>query len=953
MSRPFWLRPLRLTEKSLIAGQSVIKAAVHREPLEVLLRSSAALLLETTAADRAGVWAEEVPGDPLWPGRLAQPDGVGPLAELSEVNAFEVFPVEFNDANFPLEFFSPVFPVGPREFFAGMSTAIGMPLKVGERILGALLIGTARAGKLAGRDIVESVSTEISLALFANRMRDQQERTQRSLSLRDEIDSLIFAGTAAEEILGRITAAAVRQTGAQFVGVARRSECGLQWEALCGPSLPAHALRQALFTVATAVFLDRESAVRDFPNGSLPGVSIVGMPLDFSRHESLLLLAGYRSGDRIPVETLSGFRTLAANARFAAAARETDCAYRSLFESTSEALLVADGAGRVMEANPAARDLLRWKSDLGSRIELAEFFVHPGASDFQLWFRHATSSTRAPSLEARLESGLEVRLAIRQVLGGHHRLLLSLEEGSLVQRAESRWRQTLAELSSVLDAVHAGILLVDSNGSIRAINARFGMLFGLEAQAMGALTTFDELAHMIESRFRVPSSYRAPWDSFLAGSGDAVHDELEMATPATRIVERYARPVLDEDGRRRGWLEAFWDVSTHRQVQSTLQQTEKMAAVGQLVSGIAHELNNPLTSIMGYAQLLLNHRASAARSGEARMIFEEAERASRIVKNLLSYARQAEPERVRTDVNEVIERTMALREYELKIQNIAVRCDLEENLPATLADPHQLQQVVLNLVINAEQAIRATRSKGRIQVRTRKLPGARLAVEISDDGPGIPPEISPRVFDPFFTTKPPGIGTGLGLAIVHRIVEQHEGKVSFENLPAAGAKFTIELPLLPIPAGDLRPVLSIVPGPAKKMPAADILVVEDEPTVAQLVADVLREEGHRVDAVLDSQEALLRVSRHRYDMIICDLRMPRLDGPAFYDALVRSRNTARHHILFITGDTLGPHTVEFLKSHDLQFLTKPFLVEELKLAVYRVLEQPTPSSGLASWEARA
>lgn len=951
MSRPFWLRPLRLTEKSVVPAESVIKAAVRREPLDVLLRAGATSLLENTGADRAGVWAEQIIGDPVWAGCLAQAGGMGGACDACKVNAFEAFPVEFNDANSPLEFFAPVFPVGPREFFEGISTAVGMPLKVDDHILGAVLLGTTRPGKLASRDVMENLSIEISVSLFANRVRDQQECAQRSLHLRDEIDHLILAGAAVEEVLSRITLAAVRQTGAQFLGVARRTESGLQWEALYGPSLPAHTLRQALFTVATGVFLDRDSVVRDFPNGSLPGISIVGMPLDCSREESLLLLAGYRSGDRIPVETLNSFRTMAANARFSANARETHLAYRSLFDSTSEALLVAASDGRIMEANRQARELLHWKSDLGSKIGLAEFFVHPDASEFELWFRHAASSARAPSLQARLESGLEVRLLLRQALGGNHRLLLSLEEGSLVQRAESRARQTQAELSSVVDAVHVGILLVGSNGRIRLTNARFGMLFGLDAQAMGALETFDDLAHMIGARFRAPSSFRAPWDSFLAGSGDAVHDELEIATPSARVIERYARPVLDEEGRRLGWLEALSDVTGHRQIQSKLQQTEKMAAIGQLVSGIAHELNNPLTSIMGYAQLLLNHRLSDARNSEARMIFEEAERTSRIVKNLLSYARQAEPERTRTDVNEVIERTVALREYELKIQNIVVICELEPNLPATLADPHQIQQVVLNLLINAEQAIRATRGKGRIRLRTARISGSRLAIEISDDGPGIPPEISVRVFDPFFTTKPPGIGTGLGLAIVHRIVEQHEGTVRFENLPVGGAKFTIELPLLPTPAGDARPALAVIPSAAKKMSAADILVVEDEPTVAQLVADVLREEGHKVDAVLDSQEALLRVSRHRYDMIICDLRMPRLDGAAFYDALVRSRNTARHHILFITGDTLGPRTVDFLKSHDLQFLTKPFLVEELKLAVYRVLDQSDAPSGLASSEA--
>lgn len=930
--------------------ESITKAAARREPFESLLRTGAASLLETTNADRAGVWAEETPGDPVWPGYVVQTDALGVRDEAHKVNAFEVFPVEFSDASSPLEFFAPVFPAGPHDFFEGMSTAVGMPLKVGDRIVGAMFIASLRSNRLASREVVENYCAEIALSVFANRVREQQERTQRSLHLREEIDNLTLTGAAVEEVLARITASAARQTDAQFVGIARRMESGLHWEALSGPNLPSHSLRQALCTVATAVFLDHEAVIRDFSNGSLPGLSVVGLPLDFSREESLLLLGGYRSGDRVPVETLEGFRTVAANARLVSMARETHSAYRSLFESASEGLIVADSSGRILEANRQARELLRWKNDLGSRIHLAEFFVQPQENEFDHWFNHALSAARMPLLEGRLESGLDVRVALRQALGSH-RLLLSLEEGRIAQRAEGRWKQTQAELRSVLEAVHAGVLLVGADGRIRLTNARFALLFGLDSHAMSAFETYDDLARAIDPRFRKAGSFRTPWDSFLSGSGSPVHEELEMGTPNVRVIERYARPVLDEEGHPLGWLEAFWDVTGQRQIQSKLQQTEKMAAVGQLVSGVAHELSNPLTSIIGYAQLFLNHPASEARSGEARMILEEAERASRIVKNLLGYARHAEPERTRTDVNEIIERTLALRDYELKVEDIIVRCELDPALPETFADAHQLQQAILNLLINAEQAIRGGRGHGRIQVRTRRISSSRVSIEVSDDGPGIPREVASRVFESFVTTKPSGVGTGLGLAIVKRIVEQHEGKVGLENLPTGGAKFTIELPLLPIPALESPSALPPILAPRTKTPAASILVVEDEPTVAQLVADVLREDGHEVEAVTDSQEGLRRVSRSRYDLIICDLRMPRLDGPAFYDALVRARSTARHRILFITGDTLGPHTVEFLKSHQLQFLTKPFLVEELKLAVHRVLERAPASADLASSEA--
>ena len=347
-------------------------------------------------------------------------------------------------------------------------------------------------------------------------------------------------------------------------------------------------------------------------------------------------------------------------------------------------------------------------------------------------------------------------------------------------------------------------------------------------------------------------------------------------------------------------------------IQSKLLQTEKMAALGQLVSGIAHELNNPLTSIQGYAQLLLSRRSPTDRAGDAQRISQEAERAGRIVKNLLLFSRETKPERRAVHLNEVIERTLSLRSYELKLENIDVELALDPALPQTLADAAQLQQVVLNLIVNAEQAIVMAREEeprdGRILIRTRRLAGDRLALEVSDDGPGISPEIVSRIFDPFFTTKPAGIGTGLGLFIVYGIVQEHGGEVSVDSLWGRGATLTVEFPSPAVSgfnfAGEeraiQRPVAAQVPLPAvQRMGAAErILVVEDEPTVAALIADVLAEDGHRVDTLLDSREALGTLEEGSYALVICDLKMPHVDGPELYRALVRRENPMQHRLLF-------------------------------------------------------
>jgi two-component system, NtrC family, sensor kinase len=346
---------------------------------------------------------------------------------------------------------------------------------------------------------------------------------------------------------------------------------------------------------------------------------------------------------------------------------------------------------------------------------------------------------------------------------------------------------------------------------------------------------------------------------------------------------------------------------------------------------------------------------------EARHILEEAERARRIARNLLLFARGSKSERAPVNLNEVVERTLQIRAHELRLENISVELDLNEQPPEAIADGAQIQQALLNLIVNAEQAIRQARESGHIWIRTKRISADRIAMVVADDGPGVPPEVMLRIFDPFFTTKPAGVGTGLGLSILYGIVHQHGGEVSVENRPGGGAVFTVELPSATgSSAGDEKPYLIRAPRPEEqagkeRARGSRILVVEDEPTVAQLIADVLGEEGHLVDTILDSRQGLDLARARRYDLVICDLRMPHLDGRAFYRQLGHDENPLQHRLIFVTGDTLAPRTVDFLQRCGLPYLAKPFLVEELKEVVTRSLAATSgiPSSSLDLLEREA
>ncbi|HUO35911.1 MAG TPA: ATP-binding protein [Candidatus Acidoferrum sp.] len=617
-----------------------------------------------------------------------------------------------------------------------------------------------------------------------------------------------------------------------------------------------------------------------------------------------------------------------------------------LFETSGEALAILSTQGVLKCANRKASALIRFAGPLPKSAGINPQLQNAISSLALKGTRREASRKEAKRNNADERRGATaLRVTLRAILPDTGDLLVCLEDGVADGQGEESWEQTKAERDSLLEGVEAGVLLLDAMGGVRGTNARFARLFSLDERETEKLARLEEIEELVKNRLANPAAFSAPKRAFERGDFATVEDEMELAHPARRVLKRHARPVFDNAKRVVGLLELFTDVTSEKQIQTKWIQTEKMAALGQLVSGIAHELNNPLTGIMGYAQLLLGQNLPPVQRSEAEKVREEAERARHIVKNLLYFARESKPEHTRVNLNEIVERTLALRSYELKVENIAVECELAENLAETTADSHQLQQVVLNLIVNAEQALLESRGHGRITLRTRQTSSKWIAMEVSDDGPGIPGEILHRVFDPFFTTKPPGSGTGLGLSIVYGIVRQHEGEVTAENLPEGGARFTVELPVLAVAENTSATSDSRPENFRGRNSAGRVLVVEDEPTVAQLIVDVLGEEGYTTEAVLDSQEGLTMLSRREFDLVICDLRMPRLDGPAFYEALVRAGSPLQHAVLFITGDTLARRTQEFLEGRRLPYLAKPFLVEELKLAVNRLVESSASSAG--------
>jgi len=383
--------------------------------------------------------------------------------------------------------------------------------------------------------------------------------------------------------------------------------------------------------------------------------------------------------------------------------------------------------------------------------------------------------------------------------------------------------------------------------------------------------------------------------------------------------------------------------------REALFQAEKVAAMGQLLAGVSHELNNPLSTIVGYTQLLLIRVGAGPMAEQLQKIAKSAERCTRIVTNFLALARQYPPERQLTRLNQLVDDAAELLAYSLRIDNVEVIRRLAPDLPQLWADPHQIQQVIVNVLTNAHQALRGVSTRRRLVLTTRyERTSGRIVLEVADSGPGVPADISGRIFDPFFTTKAPGQGTGLGLSLCRGIIDSHDGVFRLETTPGGGATFVIELPAgAPAGADDAqRAEAGLDPAPGKT-----ILVVDDEPDVAELLCEALLLDGHRVDTANNGAAALNRLRDRSYDLVFSDMKMPGMSGVELYDEVARRRPGLERRIIFITGDTLNPVTKQFLDRTGAVSLSKPFHVDAIRRLV--PLHASLPGESVAEVALRA
>ena len=381
-------------------------------------------------------------------------------------------------------------------------------------------------------------------------------------------------------------------------------------------------------------------------------------------------------------------------------------------------------------------------------------------------------------------------------------------------------------------------------------------------------------------------------------------------------------------------------VRTLKATQAQLIQSEKLSAVGEFVAGVAHELNNPLTSVIGFAELLKQVELHPRHRSYVQYICKSTERCHKIVQGLLSFARQHPPERTLLNVNEMISGVLEILAYEMRTSNIEILREFDPAIPKILGDSHQLQQVVLNILNNSRQAIEAHSPNGRIRILTEAT-DTHVRVIIEDNGPGINGENLHKIFDPFFTTKPVGKGTGLGLSLCYGIVREHGGTITAHSFPGKGATFTIEVPAQRTADGSPDELTFSNAGSLNGQ-GKRVLVIDDEEWILELVRQILEQDGFEVHLARDGEAALDQVSRAQYEMLVCDWKMPGLSGPQLYQRIAETNPDAAGRLLFMTGDVVSDSFQQFLKQHTKTCLSKPFSVQELRRSVESFLTEAPP-----------
>ncbi len=619
-------------------------------------------------------------------------------------------------------------------------------------------------------------------------------------------------------------------------------------------------------------------------------------------------------------------------------------------QAAANAVVITDREGRIVWVNPAFTSITGYEpSDvLGQAPNILKSGQHGSAFYLDLWATILSGRIWHGELVNRRKDGTlyteEMTITpVRSPEGAIEHFVAVKRDVSERERSRETLRRSEEYYRALIENALDVVVVLNADGTYRYASPAVERILGYRPGELVGTNAFDLIHEDDVARIRGIFDPASNVPGFAASAQYRVRHR----DGTWRVMEATGSNLVDVAAvagivvNARDVTERMRAEEAERRLQSHLAQSEKLAAMGELLAGVAHELNNPLSVVLGYASILVKLARDGAADPRVEKIRQAAERCARIVKNFLMLGRQHAPESARVDLNGLVRDTLEMLAYPLRIDTIEVALDLADGMELLWADPHQLQQVITNLVTNAHHAMREIRGPRRLTIATGFDGGsARASLVVTDTGPGIPSDVERRLFEPFYTTKPLGQGTGLGLPICKGIVEGHGGTISVEGRPGEGARFIVSLPV-GAPATGAEP---IAPEPAPEWRGRTVLVIDDEAAVADVTAEILAAEGLDVTTVNSAAEALGLLDRASFDVILMDIKMPGLDGPGLYREVQRRRPDLLSRFVFFTGDVLNPVTRRFLDEIRAPYVTKPFDRGQALAALQRVL---APSRGRA------
>jgi two-component system NtrC family sensor kinase len=615
------------------------------------------------------------------------------------------------------------------------------------------------------------------------------------------------------------------------------------------------------------------------------------------------------------------------------ALRASEASYRAIFDASEDAIFVHDiDTGAIVDVNPRACAAFGYTRD-----ELKS--IDPGALGSG---RRPFTQQEALRLLARAAAGEELQVewhgrnkdgslrwydvyAKRVTIGGCDRILSLARDITDRRTAEAALRASEEQYHAMFNASIDGLALWNARGEIVYTNPALWRMYGYSDGEFSALPP---------GRWTGPS-YRADFLRSVA-AGLSLHSEVTERRRDGTIFEVEVHGVPMQYQGEPHVLTIARDITEKKRSaeeltrqRESLYQREKLAALGSLLAGVAHELNNPLSVVVARA-VLLEEQGDPATQSAALKIRTAAERCARIVRTFLAMARQQQPQRGPVAINEVILAALDIAGYAIRTSSIEVTLELSKGMPRILADADQLHQVMLNLIINAQQSLQENPLPRKLRVTSCYDPiSDALCIAVADNGPGIPEHVRARIFEPYFTTKPMGVGTGVGLAVSLGIIEAHGGTLTVACPLDGGAVFTVRLPVGNVTVTSPDTAQEAKPTAGRRT----ILIVDDEAEIRETLTEILTCDAHRVVAVSSGREALERMSVERYDVILTDVRMPDLDGRSLYRVIEERWPTQAGRVVFVTGDTLASALRDFVSKSGRPVIEKPFLPSDVRRVV--------------------